>query len=137
MLEKKYNTIEKRYFPCKILVTKIQAKMKNLQRTWGTRVFARGPPPHYWLGPTMLDCADRTGCGMFIVVWPKMLGVPYTEYIYTTHLVDFGLLKYEMHYFKDIKDVIWHDMVQIVFESYFSWFFFSKFLQVLFQPVLK
>ena len=40
--------------------------------TWGTRVFTRGPPPHYWLGPTMFDCADRTGCGKFIVVWPQM-----------------------------------------------------------------
>lgn len=50
--------------------------------TWGTRVFARGPPPHYWLGPTMLDCADRTGCGMFIVVWPQMLGACWTRNLY-------------------------------------------------------
>lgn len=43
--------------------------------TWGTRVFTRGPPPHYWLGPTMFDCADRTGCGKCIVVWPQMIVV--------------------------------------------------------------
>lgn len=47
---------------------------KEKWETWGTRVFTRGPPPHYWLGPTMFDCADRTGCGKLIVVWPQMKG---------------------------------------------------------------
>ena len=45
----------------------------NVIKTWGTRVFARGPPPHYWLGPTVFDCADQTGCGKFTVVWPQMI----------------------------------------------------------------
>ena len=32
--------------------------------------FARGPPPHYYPGQTMLNFADQTGCGALIVVWP-------------------------------------------------------------------
>ena len=52
--------------------TDVIKKKLSINKTWGTRVFARGPPPHYWLGPTVFDCADRTGCGKFTVVWPQM-----------------------------------------------------------------
>ena len=32
--------------------------------------FARGPPPHYYPGQTMLNFADQTGCGALTTVWP-------------------------------------------------------------------
>ena len=35
--------------------------------------FPRGPPPQYWLGDTLLNFADRTGCGAFKVLWPQIL----------------------------------------------------------------
>ena len=31
--------------------------------------FPRGPPPQYWLGPTVLDFAVRMGYGISTVVW--------------------------------------------------------------------
>ena len=32
--------------------------------------FARGHPPHYYLGQNVLNFADRTGCGALTIVWP-------------------------------------------------------------------
>ena len=32
--------------------------------------FARGHPPHYYLGQNALNFADRTGCGALTIVWP-------------------------------------------------------------------
>ena len=32
--------------------------------------FPCGPPPWYWLGSTLVNFADRTGCGGFKVLWP-------------------------------------------------------------------
>ena len=34
--------------------------------------FPCGPPPWYWLGGTLVNFADRTGCSAFKVLWPWM-----------------------------------------------------------------
>ena len=41
-------------------------KVKKLQHP----DFARGHPPHYYLGQNVLNFADRTGCGALTIVWP-------------------------------------------------------------------
>lgn len=42
------------------------------KKTCGSTVFSTGHPRQYSLAPAMLVCADRTGRGRFIAVWPQM-----------------------------------------------------------------